>query len=581
MTNRFWIVLLALALFGAFLGLGRGDVVTDNEGQRASPPITMLRTGDFVTPMKNGEPYLVKPPLLYWAIAGVYAVAGVSEFAARTPTALAGVALVMCTYFLARKEAGERAARWGALALLTAPYVFERMRYAELDIPMALATFLSIARNATRTDSCGAARWYCLGSGLAFGAAVMLKGPVPFLFLWAGAIAVFITQSPQMNRIVAAGLRFSIAAFVIECALKLLAAAFPNAGTVLNFPVTLVVVMIGWTFFAVRYGEHRARWGYWIAAMFIGTMLFLPWGLAVLQRTGWENLSAMLQNQVVERTHVASAINGGWPWYYITALGVTLAPWGLLLPFHFSKREWTRQNQLYRFSVVMAWLSVLIFSLIAGKEHEYLLPCAPFMMLATGYHIAQIGQGIQARWMETWASYWQVIVLALFAIALPAVALYCTLRFESYSFLAIIWGLTLIGFAACLVARRSRTYRNAAIFTATLCAALIYLNGRGEMNQGLRSPRELARMSAEYVESGYTVQTSEAYPAFEFYARMPLALERSPERVRERFAGAEPYLYVTREGRLSLAGLNDYTVYAGPIDFKELMLIGNHTVPDE
>lgn len=579
MTNRFWIVLLLVALFAGFLALGKGDVFEDNEGQRAAPPAAMLRTGDYIIPRLNGEPYLVKPPLLYWAIAGAYAVAGVSEFTARTPTALAGVVLVMCMYLALRKEAGERPARWAALAMLASPYALQRMRYAELDIPLTLATFLAIvcARYATVEDT-PAQRWkMCLLSGLAFGAAVMLKGPVPFLFFWAGMVATFIVSSPRLSQIMLLGIKASAAAFALEVILKVVAVRLvPSEAKLLGAPIPLAAVMLTWTFLALRHaGIARVRIGYWLGAMAIGVLIALPWGLAVLNQMGWDNIRAMLNNQVVERTYTASRINSGAPWYFLLVIAPMLAPWGFLLPFQFSPREWRRQDDLYRFCVLMSWLSVLVFSLIAGKEYEYILPCIPFMLAALGYHLAQIGLGLAAPWMERWARYWQNAALALLAFALLAGTAYFAIKQYSAGLFVYIVPLVAIGCAACAVSVRSRTFRLAGVFLATLCAILVYLIARGDHYRDNASPKEIARLAAQYLHAGYTVEQSKMYPSVDFYAGAIVPLEQNPARVREKFAETQPYIYLTRKNLLHHAGLKDYKVLAGPIEFKDLILISN------
>jgi 4-amino-4-deoxy-L-arabinose transferase-like glycosyltransferase len=177
---------MALALFTAFFEIGRRDVVDANEGQRAAPPAEMLRRGDFVIPTINEDDYLKKPPLIYWMIAGVYAATGViSPVTARIPTAISFVVLIVCVYLYARRTLGESAARWGALALMTAPYLVDRGRYAELDTPLTLATFLAIIAfwKACDTTNMRSRASFVLLSGIALGAGVLLKGPVPFLFL--------------------------------------------------------------------------------------------------------------------------------------------------------------------------------------------------------------------------------------------------------------------------------------------------------------------------------------------------------------------------------------------------------------
>ena len=139
-------VLLIAALFAVFFELGRMDVCTDNEGERATPPAEMLRSGDYIVPTINGATYLAKPPLLYWVIAAVYRMTGeISALTARIPTAACAVALVLAVYLVFRRRLNESAARFAAIALLASPYFLERSRWAELDVPLTLATFLAIA----------------------------------------------------------------------------------------------------------------------------------------------------------------------------------------------------------------------------------------------------------------------------------------------------------------------------------------------------------------------------------------------------------------------------------------------------
>jgi 4-amino-4-deoxy-L-arabinose transferase-like glycosyltransferase len=52
----------------------------------------MWLRGDFLVPYLNGEPYAHKPPLLFWLIHLSWSAFGVSEWAARLVTAIAGLA---------------------------------------------------------------------------------------------------------------------------------------------------------------------------------------------------------------------------------------------------------------------------------------------------------------------------------------------------------------------------------------------------------------------------------------------------------------------------------------------------------
>src|SRR6476469_8494345 len=92
-----------------------------DEGRYAQIPREMLARGDWVVPHLQGEPYLDKPPLLYWLVMLSYRVFGVHDWAARLVPALAVQLTVLLTYALGRWLAGERGAWWGALLLVVAP----------------------------------------------------------------------------------------------------------------------------------------------------------------------------------------------------------------------------------------------------------------------------------------------------------------------------------------------------------------------------------------------------------------------------------------------------------------------------
>src|SRR5436305_923435 len=71
-----------------------------DEGRYAQIPREMLARGDWVVPHLQGEPYLDKPPLLYWLVMLSYSVFGVSEGPARLIPALAVHGPVLVVYLL-------------------------------------------------------------------------------------------------------------------------------------------------------------------------------------------------------------------------------------------------------------------------------------------------------------------------------------------------------------------------------------------------------------------------------------------------------------------------------------------------
>src|SRR5262245_1519186 len=92
-----------------------------DEGRYAQIPREMLARGDWVVPHLQGQPYLDKPPLLYWLVMLSYSVFGVSEAPARLIPALAVHGAILVVYLIGRRSVGERSGFWGGLLLTVAP----------------------------------------------------------------------------------------------------------------------------------------------------------------------------------------------------------------------------------------------------------------------------------------------------------------------------------------------------------------------------------------------------------------------------------------------------------------------------
>ena len=108
--SRDALLLLALAGLLLLVGLGRVALTDRDEGANAEAAREMLAEGAWITPTLNGLPRFAKPAFVYWLTAGAYAVLGVSETAARLPSAVAALALVLVQLAFARWAFG-RAAR--------------------------------------------------------------------------------------------------------------------------------------------------------------------------------------------------------------------------------------------------------------------------------------------------------------------------------------------------------------------------------------------------------------------------------------------------------------------------------------
>jgi len=106
MTNRTRTDSLLLAGFCAFLflyGLAQFGLIGADEPRYAQVAREMLERHDWITPVLGGQPWLEKPPLYYWQAMISYRVFGVSDWAARLPSAVDASFLVLAVYFFLRR----------------------------------------------------------------------------------------------------------------------------------------------------------------------------------------------------------------------------------------------------------------------------------------------------------------------------------------------------------------------------------------------------------------------------------------------------------------------------------------------
>ncbi len=115
---------------------------SDTEGMFAEPAREMVLTGDWVTPHMNGEPFLTKPPFMYWLPAALFAVVGTTEYARLWP-ALAAVATVAVTGALGWELFGEAAGVTAAAILATSLGFLVEARLLRADMPLVLAVTLA------------------------------------------------------------------------------------------------------------------------------------------------------------------------------------------------------------------------------------------------------------------------------------------------------------------------------------------------------------------------------------------------------------------------------------------------------
>jgi len=178
MTARTRTDVLLLAGFCAFLffyGIAQFGLIGADEPRYAQVAREMLERRDWVTPTLGGHAWLEKPPLYYWQAMLLYSVLGVSDAAARIPSAIDGTLLVVAIYLFFRKFRSAVAVD-AALIAASCAGIIGYARAASMDIGLAAAFAIGmLAWWAWRESD---KRIYLAGFYFFMALGMMAKGPV-------------------------------------------------------------------------------------------------------------------------------------------------------------------------------------------------------------------------------------------------------------------------------------------------------------------------------------------------------------------------------------------------------------------
>lgn len=320
-----WLLLAGFCGFLFFFGLAYFGLLGADEPRYAQVAREMLARHDWVTPTLGGSPWLEKPPLYYWQTMLAYRVFGVSDWAARLPSALDATLMVLAVYlFLRRFRSGFQLD--GALITASASGVIGFARAASTDMPLA-ATF-TIAMLAWYAWYESASKRYLALSYIFLGLAMLAKGPVgPFL--------------------------------------------------------ALAVVVI----FALAKGDYRliAR-TCWIPGIALFAVTALPWYFAVQLRNPQFFRIFILEHNLgrfgKDIYHHTQPF-----WYYLLVILLGLVPWTMFVSVALLEniRAWWKEKRelfqsedaLIAFLVIWLIVPVAFFSLSASKLPGYILPALP------------------------------------------------------------------------------------------------------------------------------------------------------------------------------------------------------------
>ncbi len=201
-----------LVLF--FTCLGDQPLWDIDEGMHASTSRIMVESGDWITPVFNGEPFYDKTVLFNWFVSICFLLFGFTEFAARLPAALLGTGCVLVTYLLGRRMFNRTTGFLGGVVLATSVQFIALSRVVVHDIALAFFItaalyFFYTARTCAERRRLNLVLFY-----VSAGFAVLAKGPIGLL-VPAAIIGLFLLTRKDLGFLKRMQLGPGIAIFVL------------------------------------------------------------------------------------------------------------------------------------------------------------------------------------------------------------------------------------------------------------------------------------------------------------------------------------------------------------------------------
>ncbi|MEW6251249.1 MAG: glycosyltransferase family 39 protein [Planctomycetota bacterium] len=324
-------VLTAAVLLPGVFGV---SLVDRDEGWYGQVSREMVASGDWLVPRYLGEPWLGKPPLLYWCVAPLFAVFGPQAWAGRLVSVLALAVAVQLGATLAAELYNRRVAVIAGATFITAglPAIVGKLLLTDaLLLAWCLAAMLLLWRIAAQAPTlprcCGF--WACIGLGL------LTKGPAIPLFVGSFALGLLVSRAN--------------------------AACGEPAGVA----GTSSTSVRGWLKSPL----------FWLTAP-VALAIAAPWYGYIALHAGAVLKDQLLGFELAQRFVTPPHGHAGPPGYYVLVSLAGWLPWTVLVPGAFGEAWRARRGEpAARLLIWWCGLAWLILELIPGKLPHYILPC--------------------------------------------------------------------------------------------------------------------------------------------------------------------------------------------------------------
>ncbi|MBU0952754.1 MAG: glycosyltransferase family 39 protein [Elusimicrobia bacterium] len=192
-----YILIGAAVLFYLFAGISKSGLFDDDEAYYSEVAREMLETGNYAVPHFNYLPFLHKPALYYWFVSLSYKVFGINEFAARLPSVIFILTLLVIIYYFVSRLFNRTTAIMAGVILIANIEMMVISKAATMDalLMLLISASLFCYLEAYFSEN----KRYYIGVYIFSALAVLTKGPSG-LIIPGLVIFLFLAFSRQLSK---------------------------------------------------------------------------------------------------------------------------------------------------------------------------------------------------------------------------------------------------------------------------------------------------------------------------------------------------------------------------------------------
>ena len=359
-----WAVLICATLYVCYFShLGAIGFVGPDEPRYAWIARDMAETGDWVTPRLYGKPWFEKPPLYYWGAAICFKLFGVSEAAARLPSAISALLATLALAWLAWRIYGAETARWLLLLLPTTVGMIGFSHAAATDMPFSAMLTIAMVCAAVLLRlplECGGLPPLSQNATVA----TKLEEPPP-------AVGIQRVTPPFANTSWLAAVLFGF---------------FLGLAMLAKGPAAIILcggAVFFWALFTMRWRDALRLFHPAALASFCATAL--PWYILCARRNPDFFRIFIIEHNF--KRYLTPEFQHIQPfWFYVPIIFVSIFPWSFLAGLglvDLLRRKLPARGSISWFLLCWSAFTVFFFTISHSKLPGYVLPAVPPLVLLT------------------------------------------------------------------------------------------------------------------------------------------------------------------------------------------------------